>query len=127
MLAKSHLEHILRNHQLGEGDIPNKISKNYLEDELKKVKLVLTSKYDINETLKEFNQASKIGRNKDYSIKGHSLIQSEKENIINILKSKNGSVIVTDKPGGGKSCLLDDIAKYFENDLEYAVLFFKRR
>ncbi|WP_044415458.1 AAA family ATPase [Halarcobacter anaerophilus] len=124
-LAKSHLEHILRNHQIGEGDVSNKISKKYLEDELKKVKLVLTSQYDINETLKEFEQASKIGRNKNYSIKGHYLIQSEKENIINILKSKNGSVIVTDKPGGGKSCLLENIAKYFERELEYALLFFK--
>lgn len=124
-LAKSQLEHILRNHQIGESNISNKISKEYLENELKKVGLILTPKYEESEVLKEFIAVSKIGRNKDYSIKGHYLIQKNKEQIINILKSGNGNVIVTDKAGGGKSCLLDNVAKYFECSSEYALLFLK--
>ncbi len=124
-LAKSQLEYILRNHQIGESDIPNKISKEYLEYELKKVGLILTSMYEELEVLKEFSSVSKIGRNKDYSIKGHYLIQKDIEQIINILKSGNGNVIVTDKAGGGKSCLLDNVAKYFECSSEYALLFLK--
>lgn len=124
-LAKSHLERILRNHQIGENDTPNKISKKYLEDELKKVGLILTSKYEESEVLKEFSRVSKIGRNKDYSIKGHYLIQKEKEKIINTLKSMNGSIIITDKPGGGKSSLLDNVAKYFDSKSEYILLFLK--
>jgi hypothetical protein len=124
-LAKSHLEYILRNHQIGESGVPNKISKKYLEFELKKVGLILTSMYEESEVLKEFSSVSKIGRNKDYSIKGHYLIQKDIEQIINILKSGNGNIIVTDKAGGGKSCLLDNVAKYFECSSEYALLCLK--
>ena len=123
--AKYQLESILKNHQIGENDIPNKLTKKYLIKELEKEKLILTSKYKDTKILKEFKNASKIGRNKDYSINGEYLVQKDKQNIINKLESTNSSIIVTDKPGNGKSCLLDSIASHFENDSKYALLFIK--
>ena len=125
-LAKPYLESILREHQINENNRPTKLNKSYLENELQKKGLILTPKYEENEILNDFKKSSKIGRGKDYSIRGKYLTLKDKETVLKFLnENNNATCVITNKAGSGKSYLLDETANYIENNTKYALLFIK--
>jgi hypothetical protein len=75
--------------------------------------------------LAQFQQASRIGREWQRTIGGRSIERAELGGLIQLLKEGANTVIVTDRPGSGKTCLLLDVADRIEQDHRFGLLFIK--
>lgn len=78
--------------------------------------LTPTSKRSEAEILATFKQASSIGRNWLRTIDGETIYRSELSKIIKLIEQGSGSILLTDRPGSGKTCVLLDLADYIERE-----------
>ncbi len=79
------------------------------------------------EILTAFKQASSIGRNWLRTIDGKPIPRSELPKLIELIEQGSRTILLTDRPGSGKTCLLLDLVDYIERDKESAwgLLFIK--
>lgn len=101
------------------------ISGHDIEQEFQQHGLILAPKYTEVEVLSEFEQVSQIGRNCLRSIANTKLVRAEQQQIITLLEQNSSSILVKDKPGSGKTCLLLDLADYIELSTDWTLLFIK--
>jgi len=87
--------------------------------------LVLAPMLDEAEIIKQFQQTSSIGRGWSRTIAGHKIKRPEFDELVRLVDSHVSTILVTDKPGSGKTCLLLDIADYIEQNTQYGLLFIK--
>lgn len=77
------------------------------------------------EILEQFRQASCIGREWQRTVGGHRIERAELEQLIQLIEGGADTVLVTDRPGSGKTCLLLDLADRIEQDPRFGLLFIK--
>lgn len=125
-LALDTLEAFVNKHQ--SKDLGNKLeirSKDIFEELTSKG---LTRRPSLNEKeiIGQFQRTSAIGRN-DWkrTIAGEKISRKELDDTLNFIRDKKNTVIVQDRPGSGKTCLLLDLADAIEKDSRYQLLFIK--
>lgn len=125
-LALPVLESFINRHQ--SKSLANKLeirAKDVME-ELSQKGLTKVPSLSENEIIKQFNQTSAIGRN-DWkrTIAGEKIDRTEFNDILKHIKDKKNTILVLDRPGSGKTCLLLDVADEIEALAEYQLLFIK--
>jgi len=118
------LFNFIRAYKTGSGS-KTVISRNDIEQEFQRHRLIIAPKYAEVEVLAEFRQVSRIGRNCLRTIANTKIVRAEQKQIITLLEQNNSSILVKDKPGSGKTCLLLDLADYIEKSTGWALLFIK--
>lgn len=125
-LALDTLEAFLNKHQ--SKNYSNKLeirSKDILEELASKGLTRLPSLTE-KEIIDQFQRTSAIGRN-DWkrTIVGEKIARQEFDDTLNFIRDKKSTIIVQDKPGSGKTCLLLDLADVIEKDSRFQLLFIK--
>ncbi|MEZ5104496.1 MAG: hypothetical protein R2757_08370 [Draconibacterium sp.] len=102
------------------------ISLKDVQDELEKKGLTRLPNYSEKEIVEQFQRTSAIGR-KDWkrTIAGEKITRKELDDILTHISDKKNTILVQDRPGSGKTCLLLDLADAIENDNEFQLLFIK--
>ncbi|KPA15889.1 ATPase, AAA-type, core domain protein [Candidatus Magnetomorum sp. HK-1] len=77
------------------------------------------------EILNQFKQISCIGRDWQRTIGDEHIKRSELDVLIEHVKSHEKLILVTDRPGSGKTCLLLDLVDYIERSSRFGLLFIK--
>jgi hypothetical protein len=77
------------------------------------------------ETLEQFQQASRIGREWQRTIGGRRIERAELAELIHLIEDGADTILVIDRPGSGKTCLLLDLADCIEKDPRFSLLFIK--
>lgn len=108
-------------------DTKYKITRSDLLTELTKQGLSPTPKRAETEILATFRKASSIGRQWLRTIDGKPIPRSELLKIIKLIEQKSRTILLTDRPGTGKTCLLLELADYIEREKEsvWGLLFIK--
>jgi len=119
------LERFIRGHQSGLRDAKLKIARKDVVSLLHKHGLFLTPKYSVKDILDQFKQASSIGRQFQRTIAGENIKRPELAQLIDFIETTEGSILVTDRPGSGKTCLLLNLADYIEQSTSWGLLFIK--
>lgn len=101
------------------------IQRDDILDHLNQVGLALAPMLGEDEILEQFRSASSIGREWGRTVGGSQIQRPEKDELIQLVASGASSVLVTDRPGSGKTCLLLDIVDHVELDTRYGLLFIK--
>ncbi len=88
--------------------------------------LTFLPSYSEEYIISQFNRISAIGRT-DWkrTIAGQKIERKELNDILNHIKDLKNTILVQDKPGSGKTCLLLDLADSIETDSQYQLLFLK--
>ena len=125
-LALGTLEAFINKHQ--SKDLANKLeirSKDILE-ELANKGLTRLPNLSEKEIVDQFQRTSAIGRN-DWkrTIAGEKIIRKELDDTLNYIRDKKSTILVQDRPGSGKTCLLLDLADAIERDSRFQLLFIK--
>nr|WP_319512023.1 AAA family ATPase [uncultured Draconibacterium sp.] len=120
------LEAFINRHQ--SKDLSSKFeitSKDVLEEFASKG-ITRQPKYSEKEIVVQFQRTSAIGR-KDWkrTIAGDKIIRSELDDILKNITGKKNTILVQDRPGSGKTCLLLDLADVIEQSNEFQLLFIK--
>uniref|UniRef100_UPI0040571175 NACHT domain-containing protein n=1 Tax=Candidatus Electrothrix sp. TaxID=2170559 RepID=UPI0040571175 len=102
------------------------ITREDVLDLLRKHGCVRAPLYEESEILEQFLRISAIGR-KDWqrTVGGRKINRSEFDQILEQVKEGATTVLITDRPGSGKTCLLLDLADHIEKDDRYGLLFIK--
>ncbi len=79
------------------------------------------------EILEAFRRASCSGRAWPRTIAGHALKRSVQGELQNAIQQGDRSILVTDEPGSGKTCLLLGLVESLENEGHVGVLFIQGR
>lgn len=79
-----------------------------------------------SEILEKFKTASQIGRNYDTRIGGHKIYRDEVNAVLNNVKAKKSSILVTGKKGCGKTWILLEVADQIEKTHAF-ICFLSRR
>lgn len=121
------LERYLDNHETNLRDSKYVITRSDVLAKLAEHGLSPTPKRTESEILATFKQASSIGRNWLRTIDGKPIPRSELPKIIKLIEQGSTSILLTDSPGSGKTCLLLDLADYIESEKEsvWGLLFIK--
>ena len=77
------------------------------------------------EILELFRQASCIGRSWQRTVGGHRIPRKELDELLRLIESWANTILITDRPGSGKTCLLLDLADRIEQDQRFGLLFIK--
>jgi len=127
-LAMPLLERYLVSHETNLRDTKHTITRSEVLAQLAEAGISPTPKRTEAEILAAFKQASSIGRNWLRTIEGKPIHRSELSKLIELIEQeKSRSILLTDRPGSGKTCLLLDLVDYIERDKESAwgLLFIK--
>ncbi|HEY9298123.1 MAG TPA: ATP-binding protein, partial [Phormidium sp.] len=126
-VAKPILERYLQSHETHLRDTKYIITQSDVLAELAKHGLSPTPKRTEAEILAEFKQASSIGRKWLRTIDSKPIPRSELPKVIELIEQGSRSILLTDRPGSGKTCLLLDLVDYIERDKEsvWGLLFIK--
>jgi hypothetical protein len=108
------LEKYIQNNNTHLRDTKYKITRSDVLAELAKHELNPTSKRSEAEILANFNSASRIGRYWLRQIDGKTIPRSEMPQIIELIKQGSRTILLIDRPGSGKTCMLLDVADYIE-------------
>lgn len=119
------LERFLGSHQAKLRDVRYLITRKDIFDELAKHGIMATPKRSEAEILNIFVSASRIGRNWLRTVGGEKIPRSELQQLIALVDQGSRSILLTDRPGSGKTCLLLDFADYIENSTSWGMLFIK--
>lgn len=119
------LDRFVRGHQSGLRDAKLKIVREDVISELHKHGLFLTPQYSEKDILDQFKQASSVGRQFQRTIAGENIKRPEQSHLIKLIQTNEGSILVTDRPGSGKTCLLLNLADYIEQSTSWGLLFIK--
>lgn len=71
--------------------------------------------YQEQEIIDEFHRASLIGRQWVREIDGKRIRRKSFDTLLELINNKTKTILVTDDPGSGKTCLLLDIVDYLES------------
>ncbi len=115
-LALLVLERYIQSNNTHLRDTKSRITRSNVLAELVKHGLSPTPKRSETEILTTFKQASSIGRNWLRTIGGKPINRSELSKIIELIEQGSRSILLTDRPGSGKTCLLLDLADYIERE-----------
>lgn len=124
-LALLVLERYVASHQAGLRSSKFTISRLDLVAELEKNGLFLSGSKTEQQLRVSFSQASSIGRNWPREIDDQRIQRPETEQILGLVKQKVRSILVSDGPGSGKTCVLLDVAEKLEQSSDVALLFIK--
>jgi len=119
------LERFLGSQQAKLRDVRYLITRKDVFDELAKQGIMATPKRSEAEILNIFASASRIGRNWLRTVGGEKIPRAELQQLIALVNQGCRSVLLTDRPGSGKTCLLLDFADYIENSTALGMLFIK--
>lgn len=125
-LAMPVLERYLVSHEAGLRDSKHLITREEVWADLKKCGLSPTPKRSEAEILANFKATSRIGRHWLCKIGGEKIHRVELSHLIERIKQGSRTILLTDRPGSGKTCLLLDLADELEKiDSPYGLLFIK--
>ncbi|MEO0926743.1 MAG: hypothetical protein AAFY63_12825 [Cyanobacteria bacterium J06643_13] len=124
-LAISVLERYLVSHEATLRSPQRVITGKDVWKKLSESGLSPTPKRSEAEILKDFQAASKIGREWLRTIDGETIPRKELEEIIDLIEKGDRNILVTDSAGSGKTCLLLDLAEHIENYSVWELLFIK--
>ena len=103
----------------------HKFTKDDLLEDLAKEGLHRAPVLEESEILEKFKTASQIGRNYDTRIGGHKIYRDEVNAVLNNVKAKKSSILVTGKKGCGKTWILLEVADQIEKTHAFGLLFIK--
>ena len=110
------LERYLVSHETNLRDSKYVVTRSDVLAELAKHGLSPTPKRSEAEILAIFKQASSIGRNWLRTIDGKTIPRPELSKIIELIEQGSGSILLIDRPGSGKTCILLDLADVIERE-----------
>lgn len=125
-LALDTLEAFVNKHQSKELVNKFEITSKDILDEFASKGLTRLPRFNEKEILDQFQRTSAIGRN-DWkrTIAGEKITRKELDDILTFIRLKKRTILVQDKPGSGKTCLLLDLADAIEKDDNLSLLFIK--
>lgn len=115
-VAKPILERYLQSHQTNLRDTKYVVTRSDILNKLSKEGIILTPQRSESEILTTFKRSSSIGRNWLRTIDGQLIPRSELSLLIELIKQGCQTILLTDCPGSGKTCLLLDLADYIEHE-----------
>ncbi|MEB3218379.1 MAG: ATP-binding protein [Nostocales cyanobacterium 94392] len=115
-IVMSLLERYLVSHETNLRDSKCVLTRSDVLAELAKHGLSPTPKRSEAEILATFKQASSIGRNWLRTIDGKTIPRSELSKIIELIEQESESILLIDRPGSGKTCILLDLADFIERE-----------
>ena len=125
-LAMDTLEAFINRHQ--SKDLTDKLEtrRQDILDELAGKGLTRLPNFSEKEIVDQFQRTSAIGRN-DWkrTIAGRRVTREELNDTLKHIRDKKNTILVQDKPGSGKTCLLLDLADAIEKDCKFQLLFIK--
>jgi ATPase family associated with various cellular activities (AAA) len=126
-LAMPLLERYLVSHETNLRDTKHTITRSDVLAKLAEAGISPTPKRTETEILAAFKQASSIGRNWLRTIDGKPISRSELPKLIELIEQGSRSILLTDRPGSGKTCILLDLVDYIERqkELAWGLLFIK--
>ena len=120
------LERYLMSHEAGLRDSKHLITREEVWADLEKLGLNPTPKRSETEILATFKVASGIGRRWLCTIDGEKIYRVELSRLVELIEQGSRTILLTDRPGSGKTCLLLDLADDLEKaDSPYGLLFIK--
>ncbi len=78
-----------------------------------------------SEILEQFKLSSCIGREWQRTVGGRQIVRVELGVLIQLIDEGANTILVTDRPGSGKTCLLLDLADHLEEEDHHGLLFIK--
>jgi len=126
-LAIPLLERYLVSHETNLRGTKHTLSRSDVLAKLAEEGISPTPKRTEADILAAFKQASSIGRNWLRTIDGKPIPRSELPKLIELIEQESRSILLTDRPGSGKTCILLDLVDYIERQKESAwgLLFIK--
>jgi hypothetical protein len=124
-LVRPILERYLDSHETNLRDSKYVITREDVLSQLAEKGLSPTPKRSEAEILKDFKVASAIGRKWLCTIDGKKIPRAELSQIIEFIQQGSRTILLTDRPGSGKTCLLLDLADYIEKSSPWGLLFIK--
>ena len=115
-LAMLVLERYIQSNNTYLRDTKYKITRLDILAELAKHELNPTPKRSEAEILANFNSASSIGRYWLRKIDDKKIPRSELPKIIELIEQGSRTILLIDRPGSGKTCMLLDLADYIESE-----------
>jgi hypothetical protein len=119
------LRELLDSHQNKLGGHPAVLTRDVVLASLAREGLFPSAMRSEAEILTSFRAASAIGRNWLRAISGERILRQELGQVLALLEQGRQSVVVTDGPGTGKTCLLLDLADRLEELPNWGLLFVK--
>lgn len=119
------LERFLGSHQGKLRNATHVITRADVVAELSRHGIYPTPKRDEAEILSAFSRASCIGRNWLRTIGGETIPREELSNLVNFIEQGIRTILLTDRPGSGKTCLLLDLVDHIEKESLWGLLFIK--
>ncbi len=124
--ALEHLESFLNTHQSKLRASSFVITRDDILDHLSKHGCIRVPLYDEAEILEQFQRISAIGRNDwQRTVGGQKIQRPEFDQVMQHVEESAATILITDRPGSGKTCLLLDLADHIEKDDRYGLLFIK--
>ena len=126
-LAMPLLERYLVSHETNLRGTKHTLSRSDVLAKLAEEGISPTPKRTEADILAAFKQASSIGRNWLRTIDGKPIPRSDLPKLIELIEQGSRSILLTDRPGSGKTCLLLDLVDYIEGEKEsvWGLLFIK--
>ncbi|MBD1864233.1 MULTISPECIES: ATP-binding protein [Trichocoleus] len=125
-LAMRLLERYLVSHETNLRDSRHLITRQDILAELGRHGLSPTPKLGEAEIRKTFELASTIGRYWPRTIDNKSIARAELSQVIELIERGSRAILLADRPGSGKTCLLLDLADYIEQpSCSWSLLFIK--
>lgn len=124
-LALPVLEKFLNGHQSKLNINQFTISREDVIEHLAKEGLAITPRREEKEILEEFRITSQIGRDWQRRVGGIKIERSEFLQLVDQVEAGAETILVTDRPGSGKTCLLLDLADHVGSSSRYGLLFLK--
>lgn len=119
------IEEMLRDHQSGLRGANLRIRRTDVINTLQNHGVVLAPAYSEQEIIEQFREASGIGRNRQCAIGGRKIERIEQTQIIKLIETGQRAILVVDKPGSGKTCLLLSLADDISRKEAWELLFIK--
>ncbi len=110
------LERYIQNRETHLRDTKYVIKRLDVLAELARHGLNPTPKRSEAEILAAFKNASNIGRYWIRKIDGKAIPRSELPKLIELIEQRSRTILLTDRPGSGKTCVLLDLADYIEHE-----------
>jgi hypothetical protein len=119
------LESFLNTHQSKLQSTSLIISRDDVIRKLEQAGVVRTPMRSEAEILAQFEKASRIGREWVRTVGGLRIERTELGELFRLVEGGKKTILVTDRPGSGKTCLLLEFADRIEQDPRYGLLFIK--
>lgn len=119
------LESFVNSHQSKQTGTNFEIRREQILAELRKHGVISAPTYVTQEILDKFTEISRIGRDWNRTVGGQQITRPELTSVIQNIEQRKSTILIVDRPGSGKTCLLLDIAEHLESDDEKVLLFLK--